>query len=531
MFTATAVADTVNDPPFLVRPLTNPSTTTGTPVTFTLPAIDLEGDPMTFEAILQGSSANNATVSVNGNQVTVTPTGSFSGTLSLLVGVMQTGATTRGNDNVLFDTALMSVTVNAVATTTTVTSSVNPSFFGQSVTFTATVSAPGSTSIPQGTVQFTVDGKAVGGPVTLNAAGQATFSISTLSSGAHSVVASFTSSSAAFLNSDNTASPFTQNVGALSGHYVATGADVGGAPQVNVYDARSGVFIASFLAFPASFTGGVRVAVGDVNGDGVDDIIVGAGPGGLSQVNVYDGTNFQLMRSFLVWPSTFTGGVFVAAGDVNGDGLADIVVGADRGFSSAIASQNTGSIPEVKVFSGATSNALLLDFFAFPLTFGGGVRVAAGDVNGDGKADVIVGAGPGGLPQVSIFDGTSAQLLGTFFAFGTKFSGGVYVSARDLNGDGKADVITGEGAGGSPLVNTFDGSTLAMLDSFLAYLGSFSGGVRVGADRTSARTAILTAAGPGAGPQVSGFDVNHTLLTSFFAYPPAFTGGVFIAGD
>ena len=68
-------------------------------------------------------------------------------------------------------------------------------------------------------------------------------------------------------------------------HYYATGTDAGSAPQVNVYDAATGQLVTSFDAFAPSFLGGVRVAVGDVNGDGTDDIICAAGPGGGPQVS------------------------------------------------------------------------------------------------------------------------------------------------------------------------------------------------------------------------------------------------------
>src|SRR5262249_11036558 len=82
----------------------------------------------------------------------------------------------------------------------------------------------------------------------------------------------------------------------------AVGPGVGAAPQVKVYNA-DGSLRFNFLAYAAGFTGGVRVATGDVTGDGIDDIVTGAGPdapGG--HVKVFDGKTGAEVRSFLAYP-------------------------------------------------------------------------------------------------------------------------------------------------------------------------------------------------------------------------------------
>ena len=158
--------------------------------------------------------------------------------------------------------------------------------------------------------------------------------------------------------------------------------------------------LGSFFAFDASFTGGVFVAAADVNGDGFADLIVGAGPGGGPHVKVFSGADGSLLASFYAYAPTFHGGVTVAAGDVNADGLADVVTGAGPGGG-----------PHVKVFSGADFSTLA-SFYAYAPTFRGGVNVAVGDLNGDGSADVVAGAGPGGGPHVKLFDGASLAWVG-----------------------------------------------------------------------------------------------------------------------
>jgi hypothetical protein len=315
------------------------------------------------------------------------------------------------------------------------------------------------------------------------------------------------------------------------GHVLATGADAGGGPEVKVIDPANGILKMDFFAYNPAFGGGVRVAVGDVNGDGVPDIITGPGPGGGPEIKVFDGASGAVIRDFFAFSPNFTSGVFVATGDVNGDGFSDIIVGADAGGG-----------PQVSVFSGK-DGSVVFSFFAFDPNFLGGVRVAAGDVNGDGFADIITAAGAGGGPQVSIFSGKDLSVLRSFFAFSPTATNGVYVGSGDVNGDGKADIVTGLGAGiGGPEVKVFDGATItaaspAVLDDFFAYTQAFLGGARVAAlDVTGdGKADIITGAGPGGGPNVRIFNgVNGTLLPNvqdnFFPFDPNFGGGVFVGG-
>lgn len=95
----------------------------------------------------------------------------------------------------------------------------------------------------------------------------------------------------------------------------------------------------------------------------------------------------------------------------------------------------------------------------------GGVSVAAADINSDGLADVIVGAGPGGGPHDKLFGGQDGSLLQNFLAYAPGFVGGVQVSFTDTNGDGRPDLVIQPGSGSSSLPGqVLDALTLNVLD-------------------------------------------------------------------
>lgn len=236
------------------------------------------------------------------------------------------------------------------------------------------------------------------------------------------------------------------------------------------------------------FAGGIRVGSCDVNADGTPDVIAAPGPGGQPRVIVFDGRSGTPIFDFLAFAPGFTGGLYVAGGDVDGDGHCDLIVAPDA-----------GAAPEVKVFSGR-DGSLLDDFYAYPAGATGGVRVAAADVDGDGLADIVTGLGPGYPPQVRVYKLPEHTLLHDFYAFDNTFTGGVYVAAADIDFDGHADLIVGAGSGGLPQVAEFSGVDHGLIGSFLAFDAGFRGGVRVGAGDGNGDgiPEIALATGPGA---------------------------------
>ena len=419
--------------------------------------------------------------------------------------------------------------VSALGTLTTLTAAPQ----GGAVLFTATVSANPALAAPVGSVTFKIDGVAQSTTNLVN--GVASFTVTSLSPGPHTITAVFNGSTD-FLTS--TAS-LTQGASTLLTtplvvSYFAIGAGDGTSPQVNVYNVKTDALVASFYAFDPGFGGGVNVAVADVNGDGPPDIICAAGASGGPQVVVIDGTKLNqvqtngeiassaILKSFDAFAAGFQGGVTVAAGDVDADGRADIVCGAGAGGG-----------PQVTVWSGKTF-ALLDSFYALASTFTGGIRVAAGDVDGDGFADVITAAGPGGLAQVSVFSGNGLRLLESFYAF-ANFGGGAYVAAGDMNGDGRADIVVGEGPSGEQRISAFNGLDGSPLFSFLDPRlsanpsGGLTTGIRVSAAPVNGHPVILATSGTGSPPLVDILNAQtQGLLDEFFAFNSSFLGGVYL---
>lgn len=323
---------------------------------------------------------------------------------------------------------------------------------------------------------------------------------------------------------------------------LVVGAGLNGHSIVGVYN-PDGSVRAQFVAFPGFF-GGVRLGTADVNNDGHPDILAAAGIGGSPHVKVFDGATGSEIRSFFAYDVSFIGGVFITGGDLNGDGFAEIITGA--GSSGG---------PHVKVFDGF-SGIELSSFYAYDPNFHGGVTVACGDLNNDGLVEIVTGAGAGGGPHVKVIEGTSLRmllangqisdlaLLASYYAYSPSFVGGVFVaSGIDLNSDGLSDVITGAGSGGGPHVkvvntnyfNQIDPSgqisDAALLASFYGFEDSFQGGVRVGkADASQdGLNELIIGAGTGGGPRVKVIQANQLhQITDFFAFTQDYAGGIFV---
>ena len=339
----------------------------------------------------------------------------------------------------------------------------------------------------------------------------------------------------------------------------AVGAGPGGSGSAS-YNYRDGSQLYALDAFPG-ITNGSRVATADVNGDGVADLIVGSGPGGVTNVRVFDGVTQAVIFTVQPFEAGFTGGVYVAGADFNGDGKAEVIITPDEGGGPVVA-----IFDGAKITTGMNAAAETTRYFGIEDTeFRGGARPAVADFDGDGTPDLVVAAGFGGGPRVAIFNGKQAlnsfttgsfpeKLLPDFFVFEDTLRNGAFVSAGDITGDGKAELVAAGGPGGGPRVRVIDGAQLLaapgvttldaavattpslQIGNFFAGNGSSRGGVRVAVKDLDgdSKLDLLAGAGEGDGSTVTGYAGSSfptsgtpTVLFSNEIFP-GFTNGVFV---
>jgi hypothetical protein len=315
-------------------------------------------------------------------------------------------------------------------------------------------------------------------------------------------------------------------------------------PVIRVYPAaQDAVYGYEFDAYgPRHF--GVKACCGNMDSQGSDEILTGPGPGDIYGPHVLgfeiDGTLLPGL-SFLAY-GTQKYGVNVAAGDIDDDGFDEIITGAGPGavFGPHVRAFNYDGTPGVAPVPGVS-------YFAYG-TPKWGVNVSAGDIDGDGFDEIVTGAGPGAVygPHVRGWnvDGGAATAISqvSFLAYGTnKF--GVNVTAGDVDGDGIDEIITGAGPGAvfGPHVRgwNYDGSSITPLPgfSFFAYQTEplqFGVNVYSGTDMDDdGRDELVTGRGPHpeADTEVKVFTYDGSIASEWFSLEafPGLTHGTNVA--
>jgi hypothetical protein len=289
-------------------------------------------------------------------------------------------------------------------------------------------------------------------------------------------------------------------------------------PEARIFNATTGEEEIRFPVLDGKFKGGVSVATGDVDGDGVDEIVVGAGPGGGPTVMVYE-KDGRRVSNFMAYDANTKKGVSLAVGDMDGDLREEIWTVPMMGQA------------HVRAFDGSgTPLFTTKGFFAFPDWMKGGASLAIGDVQGDGVREVYVSAGSVTTGHIRSFSRTGSVVGWTLMPFGTAHQGGAVVRLADVDLEKGDEVIAGNYDQGETRVKVFreDGSVSAQ---WLAF-GTYPVGVRLatGDMDGDGKAEIVTGVGRSGGPQVRVFQADGKLTKSdFFAYESDFRGGVNVA--
>ena len=236
--------------------------------------------------------------------------------------------------------------------------------------------------------------------------------------------------------------------------FLAVGSDMvyQGTPTVSLVDPLSGDLINQFHVYETQFAGGVRTAIADMNGDGVDDIVVAPGEGRVAEVRVFDvsGTEMSEYRLRPFGPS-FLGGVNIALGDVDGDGVNDLIAAQSRGSTVSIFRGNSESGWETSPFRSYTP---------YGSTHLAGVNVAIADIgeitNGtinqidskDGRSELVIGTGAGAVKPVQIVDVSgNPTVVAVLAADSVVDSSGVQLSTGLYDDDSVDDIFVSSGRG------------------------------------------------------------------------------------
>jgi hypothetical protein len=279
---------------------------------------------------------------------------------------------------------------------------------------------------------------------------------------------------------------------------ISADASNGSSPYVHVYEVETGNLLARFLGLPRTpdYRGGVRIATGDLDGDGIDEIVTAPGRNTEPWVYVFklnQGTGeWETVHRFLAYPEAtkkgvvkFKGGVELAIGNVNGDTFDnghpknDIVTAMGYGGNEVRVFVNNSALPNwsnqdpssisfaqnpafqaFKPFGSLKGGATIRVEDMGTTSVSGKTRTLNNDVM-DGRAEIVAANGAGMRSTVLVFgyvDGNAkAQQTRKFTPFNAKFRGGISLDVAKVDADNVPDIIVGASNRGGSLVTVLSG--------------------------------------------------------------------------
>ena len=252
--------------------------------------------------------------------------------------------------------------------------------------------------------------------------------------------------------------------------------------RIRVLNAETLAQITEFEAFESSFRGGVQAVIGDLDGDGTNEIAAASGAGRPGEIRVFTASGSELVP-YRTQPfgAGWRGGVHLAVGDVDGDGRGDLIAAKARGDGEVRIFRSLAGADPI----GATPYRVVR---AFPAGFEGGATVAAADfgsfANGvataatvpDGRCELVLGSGPTTRATVRVYDLSSStpRVVDTIRPFGNDAKGGVWVNVARVDGDITPDIIVGSGQRGGGVVEVYDGTVAQAANQRLYRLDAFA---------------------------------------------------------
>jgi hypothetical protein len=187
-------------------------------------------------------------------------------------------------------------------------------------------------------------------------------------------------------------------------------------------------YINPLYPYTANYEGDLRVMIGDINNDSKTEIYVAPEAGYPAPIKVYTQFGYPLRKDWFPFGESYSGGYTLALGGFKKASTKNIILGSGIGIE-----------PKVGIYT--WDYQFLNSWLAFEPSFTGGINVAAGDVDGNGIDEVVVGAGPGKPPVVRTFDSNGTQIYDEFQAYSSFTKPGIVVRTQDVDFDGKDDIL------------------------------------------------------------------------------------------